>query len=594
MVLSLKRFCFFLVLFSKLSFSQNFKNIDSLLSVYEKEHLSKERQAQELRLIAVKHSDLNQALQFVQLSLAYALELNDPLLVARIWESTSSIQRELGNNSLSFEASLKGLKVYESLGLLENQAASYNQIAGNYLIDEDYQKAIIYYKKAREIYRNSEQKINLYSTLLNLGEAYRLFGDLNKAKANFQEVLKSKIASEHPILKGYALGNLGMVYATKSKFKFAKEHFNEAIPILKESQDWYSASVYIAELGAVFQKEGKFALAERQYLEAFSLAEANGLKEQVRDISRMLTSLYEEKRSHAEALKFQKIYQKYQDSLVNKTNIQKLEQLKSGYEIEKRESEIGILHIENSNQKRWVIALTIGVLLFVFLAYLLFRGNKKIRQTNKELFNQKEIISHKEQEKALLLRELNHRVKNNLQMISSLLSLQSSKLSGHPAQEAIITGKNRVEALSLVHRKLYQEGVDTRIHVDEYIKELVLGLFHGYQANFEPEFYIAEVSVGIDNAIPLALIVNELILNALKYAYSGIENPSLLVRIKPRAAGRLEIDIRDNGIGFEADAEGKSNSLGLKIINSLILQLDGTIEKINEKGTHWKLNVKAT
>ena len=77
---------------------------------------------------------------------------------------------------------------------------------------------------------------------------------LNKAKANFQEVLKSKIASEHPILKGYALGNLGMVYATKSKFKFAKEHFNEAIPILKESQDWYSASVYIAELGAVFSK----------------------------------------------------------------------------------------------------------------------------------------------------------------------------------------------------------------------------------------------------------------------------------------------------------------------------------------------------
>src|SRR5690606_1197403 len=154
-----------------------------------------------------------------------------------------------------------------------------------------------------------------------------------------------------------------------------------------------------------------------------------------------------------------------------------------------------------------------GVFSLIIFMCLLYSGNKKIKKINKELSYQKDIISKREKEKALLLRELNHRVKNNLQMISSLLSLQSRELNGHPAKEAIISGKYRVEALSLVHRKLYQEGLDTKIKIKEYVEELVLSLFHGYNTKFKPKFKIANISVGIDIAVPLALIINELTTN---------------------------------------------------------------------------------
>ncbi len=271
--------------------------------------------------------------------------------------------------------------------------------------------------------------------------------------------------------------------------------------------------------------------------------------------------------------------------MVNKANIKRREQLKSSYEINKRESEIGMLNIINSNQKRWVIGLIIGISILLFLSYLLFRGNKFLSL-------QKKIITKKEQEKALLLKELNHRVKNNLQMISSLLNLQSKQLKGHPAEEAITDGKYRVEALSLVHKKLYQEGVDTKIEIKEYIEELVLGLFHSYDATFKPDFKIVDISIKIDFAIPIALIINELISNALKYAYKNINTPTLSIEINQKKKDHLYIDIRDNGIGFSTQEIEQPNSFGLQLITSLVEQLEGSIEKVSKKGTCWNLIIK--
>jgi two-component sensor histidine kinase len=291
-------------------------------------------------------------------------------------------------------------------------------------------------------------------------------------------------------------------------------------------------------------------------------------------------------------LHYQKVYQVYQDSLVNKANIQKIEQLKSGYEIDKRESEIGLLNTINTNQRYVVVLLGMGVLSLVLFVYLLYRGNSRIKKTNSKLESQKKVIAKREEEKALLLRELNHRVKNNLQMISSLLNLQSRELTGHPAKEAILAGRYRVEALSLVHRKLYQEGPDTRVLIKEYMEELVLGLFHGYGAKFNPDFKISNISVPIDAAVPLALIVNELTINALKYAYTSTSNPTFKIQILSTKEDSLDLEFIDNGEGFIDILDNNSHSFGIKLIYSLVEQLEGSIEKLNGQGTHWRIHVK--
>lgn len=580
---------FFLVffLFSTIVFSQNIKIADSLIHVLSKDDLTKKEQAITLRSIAVFHPDISAALLFAKQSLEISIEINDPILQAVALEEISLKERKLGNNDLSLKASLKALQIYESLNMTERQAASYAQLANNYMSGENYDLAIKFLKKAKLIYSSSDKQLNYTLTILNLGEVYRLAGHLDSATTAFQQTLKLNKTLNNNIIQGYSQGNLGMVYATQNKLTFAKTNLNDAITILSLLEDYYSTSVYIAELGKVYNKEGKYKAAEDKFLEALTMAKQAGLKEQIRDFSAFLTNYYEGQEQYLQALEYQKLYQVYQDSLINKENIQKIEQLKAGYEIDKRESEIGLLNTINTNQKYWVTSLAIGASLLLLFAYLLFRGNKKIKMANSTL-------SKREQEKALLLRELNHRIKNNLQMISSLLNLQSHELTGHPAKEAIVSGKHRVEALSLVHRKLYQEDLDTRILLKEYIEELVLGLFHGYDAPFKPDFKIDNISISLDMAVPLALVINEVIINALKYAYKNIDKPKLkLIMIQDN--NYLDIQIIDNGIGFNTNEAEKNNSFGIKLIYSLIEQLEGIIQKLGSKnGTHWKMHIKIT
>jgi two-component sensor histidine kinase len=320
------------------------------------------------------------------------------------------------------------------------------------------------------------------------------------------------------------------------------------------------------------------------------MAHQAGLKEQISDFSRKLTDFYKERKYFDKALNYLEVNRIYQDSLVNKASIQEIEQIKARYQIDKRETEIELLNTKTANQKNQMIWLAIGILIFSLLAYMLFRSNKATKKVNKRVSSQNVIIERREQEKALLLKELNHRVKNNLQMISSLLNLQSRELSDHPAQEALLTGKNRVEALSLVHRKLYQEGTETKVVLKDYIEELVLGLFYGYNASFKPELDIDNSSISIDKAIPLALIVNEMVVNSLKYAYKDIESPNFKMTLREEN-NQLELHISDNGIGFTEQEGGKANSFGLKLIKSLIEQLDGSIKRVKSEGTQWKITI---
>lgn len=575
------------------AFSQNRTRADSLVRVLKHEDVSQEEKSRFLSLIAYYLNDTDSSVVYANQALSLAKKIQSPLLEATALEELSHVERRLGNSAASLEYSLDVLKIYDSLGLKERKAGVYGQLASNSLRDEDYKSTIAYLKNAENIYNVSDERGNLILTKLNLGETYRLAGELDSATLYFRETLERNKTLQNDIVESYSLGNLGMVLFAQDSLEVAKTHLTEAITILEPLGDAYSTSVYKAELGRVYWKESKWELAESTLLEAYDLAMTTGLKEQIRDFSRQLTDFYKERQRYDKALSYLEIHQIYQDSLVNKASIQQVEQLKANYEIGKRETEISLLNTINTTQRNQLIILSIGALLVSVLAYMLFRSNKTISKVNKHITAQNEVIEKREQEKALLLKELNHRVKNNLQMISSLLNLQSRELSGHPAQEALLTGKNRVEALSLVHRKLYQEGTETKVFLKDYIEELVLGLFHGYNASFSPELTIDNSSISIDKAIPLALIVNELVVNSLKYAYDGVSSPVFKMVLK-EVDNAIEIDISDNGIGFTEAVDNKQNSFGLKLIKSLVEQLDASIEKVAAKGTHWNIILKHT
>ncbi|WP_191963430.1 tetratricopeptide repeat-containing sensor histidine kinase [Pseudotamlana haliotis] len=567
----------------QLGYGQDRKKSDSLLDLLKAKNFTKKERANLLESISFYHPKLDSALYFAQESLKVSKEIDSRLLEAQALESIGMLEQRLGNYSNALSAAFEALTIYEELNLIDNQAAVQAQIATVYAALQEYQSSITYLKKTASIYKDLDEKIKYALTLINLGESYRVAGMLDLAETTLLDVLELNKVLDIEAISGYTSGNLGMVYASKNEFEKAKNALKKAINILKILQDDYCVSIYLAELGDIYKKEGNHDLAEKYLLEAFKIAKKIGLKEQIQDFSKTLVLFNQEKQDYKEAFKYQNIYQTYHDSLVNKENIKKVEQLKAGYIINKRELEIERINEISATRKNIVIGLSVVIVLFIVLSYLLYRLYNRIRIVNADL-------SKKEKEKAFLLKELNHRVKNNLQMVSSLLNLQSRSLSENSDKEIIVSGKNRVEALSLVHSKLYQEGLETKINLKEYVEELVLNLIYGFGVELNPKFNIDPINIDVNKAIPIALILNEIVTNAIKHAYKDNPNPKLEISALSNEKG-LHVEVSDNGKGFGPTERQKKNSLGLQLINSLIDQLDGSVNIESNEGTQWKINL---
>ncbi len=194
----------------------------------------------------------------------------------------------------------------------------------------------------------------------------------------------------------------------------------------------------------------------------------------------------------------------------------------------------------------------------------------------------------------LLLKELHHRVKNNLQVLSSLLSLQSQQLTDSNAIQAVKSSEGRVNAMALIHRKLYLGDTNRTIDIKDYVTELIGYLVHTYGYHdraLKLDLYIEPISVDVDKAIPLGLILNELISNAFKYAYAEHLHPELYVGVSRPAPGALLIQVRDNGRGMPEPKKDAPVSFGLKMVNTLIRELRGNLAVTANNGTTYILNI---
>ncbi len=196
-------------------------------------------------------------------------------------------------------------------------------------------------------------------------------------------------------------------------------------------------------------------------------------------------------------------------------------------------------------------------------------------------------------EKEILLKEVHHRVKNNLQIISSLLYLQSQKIKDKQTVSYLLDSRNRVLSMALVHENLYQSDNFAEVNLKNYIQSLTSELTHAY-GNLENtvslEVRVEPVPLTIDKAIPVGLIVNELVTNAIKYAFNGSKTGSISIEFKKLDPGKIEITIADNGKGLNSDISFEDmQTLGFTLVRSLVEQIDGTISVQNHTGTKFRI-----
>ncbi len=219
---------------------------------------------------------------------------------------------------------------------------------------------------------------------------------------------------------------------------------------------------------------------------------------------------------------------------------------------------------------------------------------ERVRERTHELEKANELLTDSLQEKHVLLEEVHHRVYNNMAIISSFLELKSILLDDGRTSQILKECRQRIKSMALVHEKLYQSKDFKHIDVDEYIGKLLDDSLQAYwqgEARVKVVREVGDISLNIDKLVPLGLIVNEAFSNSLLHAFEGMDSPEIEISLAAEDQGRLLLVISDNGKGLPEDAHhDREKTLGLRIIDVLVGQIDGNMKVDHNGGTRYSIS----
>ncbi len=297
----------------------------------------------------------------------------------------------------------------------------------------------------------------------------------------------------------------------------------------------------------------------------------------------------------AESGDYEQAY-RYKDSLIganhalsNETRRKQYAEMETKYETEKKEQQLLVQEAELQRKNTVIGAIVALAVLLVSLAGVWYNRYRLKKRSNAVLERKNERIE-------TLMRELHHRVKNNLQVISSLLSLQSLRMEDGEARSAVEEGRHRVEAMGLIHQRLYQYDEMTGVGMKDYVEELVNNLVDAYaNGPVNVKLDIEDLHLDIDRAVPVGLILNELCTNSFKHGLSEADKPCLEVGLRRSAEG-ITMLVADNGLGLPSrDGDGSNpSSFGLKLVEMLVKQLDATLDVVSHRGICYELRIPIT
>lgn len=242
----------------------------------------------------------------------------------------------------------------------------------------------------------------------------------------------------------------------------------------------------------------------------------------------------------------------------------------------------------------FIIPIEFYALFYIINQFLKTRNyaEKELKQTNKELNEKNVLIERQRNEKSVMIREIHHRVKNNLQIVNSLLRLQSNEVTDEKVLELFEESQNRVVTMALLHENLYKTDELKRIDISEHLRLLATDLIKTYSVGkkIELNLNVDKIEFGSKTMVPLGLIINEIITNSLKYAFPKMNEGKILLDLKSLGDNRFELLIGDDGVGISQlhNSDGEKH-FGTELVDLFIDQLDGEMELLPVKGTKYRI-----
>ncbi len=451
-----------------------------------------------------------------------------------------------------------------------------NSIANFYNQMEEYEKASYYYDKGYKTAMQDKSYIAAGVFRTNKGDLYLNTEEYDKALDAFIEgkQLKEKGRAPELLLVNSDL-NIGIAHTNLN-------NFDEGLPYLNNAISFYESSNISGKLAESLAYRGDHYLKQKKYdlaiMDCMKSKEITSSTENLQVFSKACNCLYVAYKAmgnYDESLVNYELFVDAREKIFNEKNIKKQTQQEMQYEFNKTSAVKNAEIIASEKEGRlYSILASIGFLFAAFLGFFFYKNRKK----NLSLAKQKKLLETTIDEKNVLLKETHHRVKNSFQIVSSLLYLQSENMVDKEAQIALREAQNRVRSMVLIHQRLYNKDQLVGIDSKEYLEALTKDIFETHQFQKETLPYklnIESIILGIETITPIGLILNELIVNALKHAFSTITPESILSVDFEKKDDELLLKVVDNGKGFEGEI--KETSFGIKLMNALSKKLKATL-----------------
>ncbi|MCF6403684.1 tetratricopeptide repeat protein [Chitinophaga filiformis] len=594
------------------------EDLDKRISYYKdaiklyKEAGLKEKQAHTLYMLGDLYN-VTYDFKLLTEALSQSVALYDEIKVepgADVYSLLGTGYNRLGDFGNALKYSLLAVKVIESIkDTMDAHATVYNRLALLYYYMGEHDEALKYYQKAWPIALKFTDTTALRTISVNIAACYAAMKRPDKALSVMKEAERSyppKDIGEKTWMSVFIAGcymDLKQPAAALPYIRQARKNRDQLPDMLQASLDDLDARYYL--------ENGDYTKSHQLGLNVIAIAlKAKNLKLQSTahiDLFRADSAMG----NYKEALEHYRQYTIVKDSLFNIAKARQISTLQVQFETKQQQQSIELLTrtsqlqsaaLDKARFVRNAIITGAGILaimLAIMLALVYNRYHLKLR-SNRQLEQKQDEINEKNQslqhlitsqnkllgEKEWLVKEIHHRVKNNLQIVMSLLNTQAAFLDDKDALNAIRESRYRMQAISLIHQKLYQSENMAIIDMSAYIKDLVEFLKDGFSGVNKIRFdlQIAPVNLDVSQSVPIGLILNEAITNAIKYAFTG--NGIIMISLQETSPGQLSLIIADNGVGLPADDNNqpRKQSMGMMLMETLAEQLEGTLNIQSKDG----------
>ncbi len=500
-----------------------------------------------------------------------------------------AIYYAIGKYIESIETIFKAVDKFKSTNQDKQLAFAYLQIGSTYLYINYLNKAEEYYEIAGNHFLNLKDTLGFAICQSNLALIAQERGNYTKSIKLLSVALNDILKSERKILIAYAYQALGEGYLNINKIDSAKyfvecsfELNNNIEYIPGISKDFY----LLAEIkNRLNQKDSAFYFAN----EALLLLDKQQDFEIDRDVSALLAKLYEEKGDVKQSNLFLKRKINALDSIkvendaINQLSLNENRKLKdTEFELQIAQEKEKLQYEKYKYQETLIFFLISLSLIFLIGLTIVLRINRKNGKLNQKLKDELQINQS-------LLGEIHHRVKNNLQIISSMLSIQSQYLQDDQLKSILFECRARINSMSLIHESLYKNDKRISPFFNEYIKDLLPRLIDTYQIDrnkIHLKLDLQELQLSLDESIPCGLIINEIVTNSLKHAFPGEVNGEIYIKMTSDSE-KIKLLIEDNGVGLTEDYkpdQQNTNSFGFLLIYTLASQLEAEITIKTDNG----------